>query len=306
MAAVLDVVRDTGVGGAVGMTLAAIAYAPDRATIQRLLADTTLATSGTWSLAWYGVDAGNQMFVARDAVSGCDTIAIRGSVTDPHTRAFWIDWFGQDLSVFRLGDWPYGGAPAGSKIAHGALNGLGSLLSLKDADGNTLCAFLRSHPSRRTPTSVVGHSLGGALATVLAPYLQQEFAPTQETAMFQPVTFAGPTAGNAPFAGWLADRFGMAGNRYHNTLDIVPHVWQQLDWIAGSYAGGPSLPFELKPLLDGIRDVLKLVRDDYTQPTAGVALAGAVAGGIDWFAEAGEQHATATYLKLLGAPPIPS
>lgn len=288
--------------GQIGMTMASIAYAPDQATIVSLLADTTLATAGNWSLAWYASDAGNQVFIAQDQASGQYCVAIRGSVTNPHTDAFWIDWLGQDLSVFRSALWPYGGAPEGARVSHGSLSGLGSLLSLKDASGLNIVGFFRANPDRPYLTAVVGHSLGGALATMLAPYLHQEFSPNQTVLDFWPVTFAGPTAGEVVFAGWLDSQFAMGNSRYYNLDDVVPHAFDALSWIRQSFPGDKSLPLVLVPLLDAIEGVLKLESAAYTQPGSGVPLQGTVNLSDNWFEQAGLQHSGETYLALLGAP----
>jgi len=288
--------------GQLGMTLASIAYAPDQATIQSLLADTSLATQGNWALVWYAADAGNQAFVAQDKLSGQYAIAIRGSVTDPKSKAFWIDWLCQDLGVFRMANWPYDGAPAGARVAQGSLHGLGSLLTLKDPTQGDLVSFFRQQANRPYLTAVIGHSLGGALATMLAPYLHQELSPGQNVLDFWPVTFAGPTAGNAVFAGWLLDQFAMTNSRYFNVDDVVPHAFQALDWIRASFPGGPSLPIELVPPLDAIRDVLRLEKSGYTQPGDGVPLQGTIDLKDDWFVQAGLQHSGEAYLALLGAP----
>lgn len=299
-------IKTADVAGQVGMTLAAIAYSPNLGAINTLLKNPNLATQGRWTATWYGFDDANQAFVAIDNQSGQYAIAIRGSVTDPMTPAFWIDWLDQDLSVFRPAAWPYGGAPSGATISQGSLHGLSSLLSLSDINGQSIVDYFRSIAAPKWLTAVVGHSLGGALASVLAPYLHQEFSPGQNALDFWPVTFAAPTAGNAAFAGWIEQQLAAGVGRYHNTLDVVPHAWAGLQWIADSYLGGPKLPSPLKDLVEKIRQFLKLVQADYRQPGAGIPLTGSLVATPSWFTEAGTQHAGATYLKLLGAPPIPS
>lgn len=285
------------------MTLASMAYAPDRGAIEQLLADPALATKGRWTLVWFASDDANQVFIARDTVTGQQAVVIRGSVTDPREAAFWLDWFDQDLSVFRMADWPYGGAPAGSRLSHGALAGLGSLLTLKDANRKTVAAFLRANAGSGL-TAVVGHSLGGALAYVLAAYLGQEFGPDPRVQGFWPVTFAAPTAGNSTFAAWLETAFSAGAGRFWNSDDVVPHSWMQIGWIAGSFPAGPKLPIALVGLIDAIRGALALLDDRYVQPD-GQMLSGAIAIGDDWIAQAGVQHSGSTYLSLLGAPPMP-
>jgi triacylglycerol lipase len=285
------------------MTLAAMAYAADRQAIEQLLADSALATKGRWTLVWFACDDANQVFIARDTITGQQAVVIRGSVTDPREPAFWLDWFDQDLSVFRMADWPYGGAPAGSRLSHGALAGLGRLLALKDTNRKTIAAFLRANPGVGL-TAVVGHSLGGALAYVLAAYLEQEFSPDQRAQGFWPVTFAAPTVGNNTFAAWLEAAFSAAAGRFWNSDDVVPHAWMALEWIAQSFPSGPRLPIALVGLVDGIRGALALLDDRYVQP-GGQTLSGAIAIGDDWFKQAGVQHSGETYLSLLGAPPMP-
>lgn len=118
------------------------------------------------------------------------------------------------------------------------------------------------------------------------------------------MTFAGPTAGNRVFANWLEQQFVASQGRYFNTLDVVPHAWQELAWIEQSFStSGPDLPSVMKELIKGIADLLKLIKDSYTQPGAGMPLPGTFQSGT-WVTEAGQQHAGATYLTLVGAPPV--
>lgn len=284
---------------AVGVTLASMAYAPDRDTIVQLLGTGSLSTGGAWSLVWYATDSPNQVFVAYDAGADQYAIAIRGSVTDPHSPGFWSDWFNQDLRVFHLVDWSYGGAPSGAKISKGSDDGLASLMGMTDTSLNqTLVQFFTANPPANV-VAVIGHSLGGALATVLAPWLQQQLT---SAPMFWPVTYAGPTAGNAVFAQWLEDDYAMTTNRYFNTNDVVPHGWWDIGWIKSSFTPAPSFPFELVPLVDAIEGVISLEKADYTQPGAGTSFDNPVIVNVSWYADAGAQHScSGTYVPMCGA-----
>jgi hypothetical protein len=119
---------------------------------------------------------------------------------------------------------------------------------------------------------------------------------------FWPVTFAGSTTGNAVFATWLAQQFVASPGRYCNALDVVLHAWQELAWIEQSFPNGPRLPLGLKGLIKGIADILKVLKESYVQPGTGQSLPGTLQPGDNWFTEAGQQHASATYLNLVGAP----
>jgi hypothetical protein len=82
---------------------------------------------------------------SQDQQTGQFAVSIRGSVTDPFSEAFWIDWFKQDLGVLDMGHWPHGGAPTGTKVAEGTLAGLRSLIRLKNHADQTMVDFLRAN-----------------------------------------------------------------------------------------------------------------------------------------------------------------
>lgn len=295
--------------GKLAMTMSAIAYQPNATEISYQLATNPL-TAGRWSLAWYGVDTSinwdaNQAYVARDDVTGQLAIAIRGSATDPFSWAFWYDWFVEDFFVVDPVDWPYGGAPAGAKISEGSLIALGKLLAIRGTANQTLTAFLRANPTT-VLTAVTGHSLGGALSYVLAPYLHQTFAPGHDVLDYWPITFAAPTVGNPIYADWLVDRFVANVSRYHNVVDVAPHAWAGLEWILESFPGStaPKIPAELYAPIDAIRLYFKAKDIHYKQAGPGIALDGTLVIPDDWVHEAGLQHSHLTYLRLLGVQPI--
>src|SRR5262249_52455086 len=67
------------------------------------------------------------------------------------------------------------------------------------------------------------HSLGGNLATVLAPWLSYQITAANKTppSLFPVFTFAAPTAGNVQFATAFDNLFPNSW-RYYNALDLIP------------------------------------------------------------------------------------
>jgi len=142
-----------------------------------------------------------------------------------------------------------------AQIAHGSHHGLHELLELEGTyQGSTqsLDSLLKSLPAGSS-LLVTGHSLGGNLASVLAPWIAANvaaFGPNQQPlerlpANLTAITFAAPTAGNAAFAQFLdanPDRYAAHFNRN----DVVSNVWAQsgplqIDNIYGLFpAPGPS------------------------------------------------------------------
>jgi hypothetical protein len=105
--------------------------------------------------------------------------------------------------------------------------------------GRTLADFLgervrESQADRRLPIHVTGHGFGGTLASVVALWLldTQGHVPLRESAWdpqrrakLHCTAFAGPTAGNPDFAGYIADRLGSELMLIHNRLDHAVALW---------------------------------------------------------------------------------
>ena len=96
--------------------------------------------------------------------------------------------------------------------------------------------FLQA-PENQNPLLVcTGHSLGGCVTSVLAPWLQSSLALVGVSNPIVPATFAAPTAGNAAFADYYTSTFSYCP-RYYNTLDIAPLAWGNLNAISTLYDG---------------------------------------------------------------------
>ena len=291
------------------MTLAAITYAP-AADIQSYLLPTTNppnATNGNWALAWgpavTAIDKGNLMFVSYNGSTNQYAIAIRG--TYPYFGLSLLVDLYQDLDVSHPHPWQYPNVD-GALVAGGTIDGLNDLVVMT-SDGVAFRTFVESKiaPSG-ADIFVTGHSLGGALTTVLGPWLVYELAQINAKNAVMPYTFAGPTAGNTEFANFYTGLFTNS-YRYYNAIDIVPKAWADLVGIKSLYSSpGPGCPWELKDTIDLTLDWLNAIKVNYTQPNgAGESLPGMPSPASDFFAEALDQHDHNYYLKLLGAPTVP-
>ena len=286
------------------MTHASITYAAPN-DVATMLANPSLATQGQWRLVWGpGVTTGNLMYVAQYMNSNIYAIAIRGTVPK-FGLTLLVDLY-EDLDVGTQVPWGHG-APPDAKVAYGTLDGLSDLASMV-SNGQTLLQFIATLPDNAA-IFVTGHSLGGCLTTVMAPWLQFKFAASKPGLRLLPMTFAGPTAGNQAFADWYTQTaFPGVSFRYYNTLDIIPMAWQNLVGIKSLYPQpAPDCPWEMRGVIDMVNGWLVNVDDvAYVQPNGnGNPLPGTPYLTTSWFTEAGDQHGHNTYLDLLGAPQVP-
>lgn len=291
------------------MTLAAITYAPAREIAGYLLPTTNPpnATNGDWALVWgpaaTAIDAGNLMFVTYNKVTNQYAIAIRGTYPS-FGLALLVDLY-EDLDVSHPLAWQYP-TVAGAMVAGGTVDGLNDLIRFT-SNGVAFHAFVDTQiaPSG-AEVFVTGHSLGGALTTVLAPWLVYRLSLRNAKSAIIPYTYAAPTAGNAVFAGFYTGLFANS-YRYHNTIDVVPKAWADLLSIKSLYlTPGPACPWELKDTIDLISGWLSATKVSYIQPNGtGQSLSGTSSPENDFFAETLDQHDHNYYLKLLGAPTVP-
>ena len=171
----------------------------------------------------------------------------------------------EDLDVSDPIPWQYPSVP-GAVVAGGTIDGLNDVVAFT-SDGVSFRAFVDSQiaPSG-ADIFVTGHSLGGALTTVLAPWLVYQLSQSNAKNAVMPYTYAAPTAGNATFASYYTGLF-KSSYRYCNTTDVVPKAWADLLSIKTLYTSpGPACPWELKGTIDLITDWLSSIKVGYTQP----------------------------------------
>lgn len=297
----------------IAMTLAAIAYAKGRDAIATQLANKDYATGGEWELAW-GPDCkeSNQMYFAKQVTEGLYGVAIRGSLTNFPSAAFFENWY-EDLDVLHQEKWPY---PIeyehrDATIARGTAIGLDHLTTMSD-DGETILDYIKNNVLPKGGNILVtGHSLGACLTTVFSLWLHYQLREVSggKNVKILPYTFAAPSAGNQAFANCYNETFKESW-RYYNTIDVVPKAWADIPSIKKLYdEPGPKCPEDIKLAVDATDAALKGTEwwDDsyYTQTNGlGSPLRGTPNPTSDFFAEIGDQHAANNYLRLLGAPAV--
>ena len=94
----------------------------------------------------------------------------------------------------------------------------------------SLDTFLTAAPEG-TPLLITGRSLGGCLASALAPCVANWINSAASISVY---TIAAPSPGNADFAGYYNALFtDQAGDstafRFFNSLDVVPNAWASLN-----------------------------------------------------------------------------
>ena len=301
----------------------------DQQTRMRRDIDAALAASPykDWQVAWgpgLTTDRSNMMFVATKPTTNNYAVIIRGT-----EWSFWLDWLQDFGAVLGLQSYPYtlssytGAAP---QIATGTAVGLDQLVQMTGSTSTGTQASLTAFLEQLDPKAdivVTGHSLGGCLATVVAPWLVSVLKQGQALVVY---TFAASSAGDSAFAHYYNALFMDQQNqtstafRLYNTLAVVPNEWASLAVVESYYTPSPSCTDDIKALIGAVQAI---VGTRYAQvgtldqksaiPLTARVLAGPTgAAPIDpigdtlFFFELQRQHATTTYLQLLQAPPAQS
>jgi Lipase (class 3) len=143
----------------------------------------------------------------------------------------------------------------GAMIANGATTALNNVLNLADGGGQTLEQSLSGMNWSNYSVLITGHSLGGTITSVMAPWLASlilKQAPLTQPlpSQIQAVTFAAFAAGNQQFASYLDSSSQYQPNV--NVNDIVPYVWAtsgtySVDHIYTTFPSpGPAIPESIK------------------------------------------------------------
>ena len=163
----------------------------------------------------------------------------------------------------------------------------------------------------KLPINVVGHGLGGALASMVALWLSDIQGQTrtreiawdpERGAKVHCTAFASPAVGNSDFATYISERLGAELGLIHNNLDPItslydPHSMAELDEL---YQPDLELTPMICAVINALRDELERHGVEYEQPPAQL-LVGRINPSLppSFVAQAEYQHLHA-YADLLG------
>jgi triacylglycerol lipase len=235
------------------MTLSTLAYvdenriASQQQMISEINAGLDAAGYKSWQVAWgpaLNADRSNLLYAVRNGETGQFAVSIRGS-----DFSFWLNWI-EDLATIRLV--PYNEfVPDAStaQIAVGTAVGLRQLLGMRDGT-KSLETFLTAAPEG-TPILITGHSLGGCLASVLAPCVASWIGRTSSVSVY---TVAAPSPGNEDFATYYNTLFTLQSGhsiafRFFNSLDVVPNAWASLETVETYYPPLVSCPSDVNNII---------------------------------------------------------
>jgi len=210
-------------------------------------------------------------------------------------------------------------ASSTSQIARGTAIGLRNVLRMQDGT-ESLETFLTAAPEG-TPILITGHSLGGCLASALAPCVANWM---RSAATISVYTIAAPSPGNAEFADYynalFTDRSGHStAFRFFNSLDVVPNAWASLDTVETYYPPLVSCPPDITRLIARAETAVAGKYGQLGEIAVGSAVElsgtiiapfGTYRGRLDpnafenavFLWETGQQHACTTYQALLQTP----
>ncbi|MBO1418151.1 IPT/TIG domain-containing protein [Streptomyces sp. FH025] len=279
--------------------------------VSEQLAESSLATGNDWSLLWLALspDNANMAYLAASRSSNAFSVVLRGTVSN-------VTDLLEDLDVGTVVPFTAVGSPSVPvAVSKGAMEAFSQVVTMSAA-GVTLVQALADALTGAAPNPtvyVIGHSLGGCIATMVAPYLQ---AQTWEgaTPHFGLYTFAAPTAGGLGFATYVDSLNWVANERYYNAWDLVPQAWTSLDDAKKWYPDppGPAANDDVKAVITAIAALPG--PHGYAQPGKAIPLNPDYRSDYDpvmakktlqdFMGQVAYQHADSTYLGLLGAPDV--
>ncbi|MFD8479489.1 IPT/TIG domain-containing protein [Kitasatospora sp. NPDC059673] len=276
--------------------------------VSEQLAESSLATGDDWVLRWLALspDNANMAYLAASRSSNAFAVVLRGTVAN-------VTDLLEDLDVGTVVPFTAAGSPpAPVAVSKGAMEAFTQVVTMS-AGGVTLRQALAEAfvGTESKPTVyVIGHSLGGCIATMVAPYLRAQHW-QGATPRFGLCTFAAPTAGGQDFAAYVDFLDWVVNERYYNAWDLVPQAWTSLDDAKKWYPHppGPEANEDVKAVITAIAALrgphvyaqpgtAHLLHPDYKSDYNHAMVRKTLQ---DFMGQVAFQHANSTYLGLLGA-----
>ena len=214
------------------------------------LAQIPAESNGPYTLLWGPTTNNGILVYVAQGADNSYAVAFRGSLSSESDPVGFFQNWADDLLALTMVPWKYpynNDRHNQAKVSSGMNDAIALGIAATDRDtGVTLIDFLRSQISKE-PGSIMttGHSLGGAMANLMAVWLVDQLprAGGPKGVNVVPFTFAAPTVTESNFAEWFQQVCPIS---YHcvNRLDIVPMAWANLDGndgITSFYPDGPSL-----------------------------------------------------------------
>lgn len=213
----------------------------------------------SWKIAWgpkiyiapLSDIADNAMVVFQKGEESKFVVSIAGTNSGPHGFGS-FGWAMEDMFIGEQVPLPWGfiGQKRGlePKISAGTMLGFFLLKNMREFDYSggipdpldDLETFLHKEVKKGNPVeiTVVGHSLGGSLATIVALWLSDKYG-SDENVAIKCIPFAGFSAGNALFADRFDSHPKLDTMRVYNSLDPAPYTWNAFTslTIPGLYKG---------------------------------------------------------------------
>lgn len=270
---------------------------------------------GPWKVVWGPVviadsqqTASTAAYIASKTNGAESVVAFAG--TNP-TSVF--DWLTLDLNVREKVPWPFN-QPLSGQVAKGQLQALSIVVNeLLDENGRSAADFLRALMKERVPDDtngpsysiqIAGHSLGGAMSTTFGTFLADTrgvWDPNNACSLHIFPT-AAPTVGDDLFVTYMLKKLDSNNYLTYNSLDVVPHAFQEDTFAEISDIYGPSIKpsYAINLALNGAKAVVK--GKDYRQTPNAHVLSGTLSDQYKNFAaQAIFQHVDA-YEMLMDVP----
>ena len=283
----------------VAITLASLTYLDENDAdpfTQRLLIETYLAfddlpTAG-WELVWGPANyKTNLWYIAQDQATKRLALVIRGTVMSSWTSKL------DDIDI-PLVDTLVVGAPDGVKVAHGLVTAHHHLNCARDVWSNkTAWEYLEGTLAQGQTLDVVGHSLGGALAPIIALDAMQK----NSDAAVRSIAIAGMSPGNQAFSDWYVSKLAhQQHSRFINKLDIIPEWYAGLRDMKHGFSGGPSLPLKFWLAVEAMVVLMSSENIAYVATPNARTFPGELYSKRSWTDEAEGQHEHLYYMFLAG------